>query len=86
MRAASGRLAGSSSHRQASIKALISAFRVSGLLAAQTLPLWRSTIVRLIASPIPRAVALARDEGIEDGLEFFRGDSGTVVLQFDQDV
>ena len=35
MRAASARLAGSSSHRQASISALISAFSVLGLLAAQ---------------------------------------------------
>ncbi len=37
MRAASARLAGSSSHRQASIRALISAFRVLGLLAAHDL-------------------------------------------------
>ena len=36
--------------------------------------------------PDPQAVALARDEGVEDGLEFFRGDSRAAVLQFDQDV
>ena len=36
--------------------------------------------------PNPQAVGLARDEGVEDGLEFFRGDPRAAVLQFDQDV
>lgn len=36
--------------------------------------------------PDPQSVALVRDEGVEDGLEFFRGDSGAAVLQFDQEV
>ena len=35
----------------------------SGLLAAQTLPLWRSTMVRLIASPIPRPSRLFVTKG-----------------------
>ena len=36
--------------------------------------------------PDPQAVAFARDEGVEDGLETFQGDSCATVLQLDQDV